>query len=69
MDEEFLKKFIGKTIGIVPFGGALDAGIRGEVASVDGTILRLIGDGDDVAYIDVDGIMAVIQCGAIQNED
>ena len=60
MEEEFLKQFIGKTIGIVPFGGALDVGVRGTVTSVNGTILCLAGDGDDVAYIDVDGIMAVI---------
>ena len=70
MDEEFLKKFVGKDIGIVPFGGLLDAGSRGRVASVDNAILRLEGDGNDVAYIDVDGIMAIIPCGeAIKNED
>lgn len=63
MEEEFLKKFVGKDIGIVPFGVLLNAGSQGRVASVDNAILRLEGDGNDVAYIDVDGIMAIIQCG------
>lgn len=69
MDENFLKRFVGKDVGIVPFGGALGLGVRGTVTSVNGTILCLAGDGDDVAYIDVDGIMAVISHEAIQNED
>ena len=69
MDEIFLKKFVGKDIAVVPFSGALNAGVRGKVISVEGTILCLAGDGDDVAYIDVDGIMAVIPYEAIQNED
>ena len=69
MDEEFLKKFVGKDIGIVPFGGSMSAGIRGKAASIDGTVLCLIGDEDAVAYIDIDGIMAVIPFEAIQDED
>ena len=70
MEEEFLKKFVGKDIAIVPFSGALNVGVRGKVVSVEGTILCLAGDGDDVAYIDIDGIMAILLCGqAIQDEN
>ena len=70
MDENFLMKFIGKDIAIVPFSGALNVGVRGKVVSVGGTILCLAGDGDDVAYIDIDGIMAIIPFGeAIQDEN
>ena len=28
MDEIFLKKFVGKDIAVVPFSGALNAGVR-----------------------------------------
>ena len=70
MDEEFLKKFVGKDVGIVPFGGSLHTGIRGKVVSVNNAILHLMGDGDDAAFIDADGVMAILLCGeAIQDED
>ncbi|MCK9571032.1 hypothetical protein M0R72_18940 [Candidatus Pacearchaeota archaeon] len=69
MEEEFLKKFVGKQVAILPFGGSLNAGIRGKVASMDGAILRLVDD-DESIYIDIDGIMAVMSCcEAIQDED
>ena len=69
MNEEFLKKFVGKDIGIVPFGGSMSGGVRGNVVSVDGCVLHL-SNGDDGIFIDIDGIMAVIPFGeAIQNEN
>jgi hypothetical protein len=69
MEEEFLKKFVGKQVAVLPFGGSLNAGIRGKVASVDGAILHLVDD-DDSIYIDIDGIMAIIPFGeAVQDEN
>jgi len=65
MEEEFLKKFVGKDVGIVPFGGSLNTGIRGKVVSVDNAILHLMGDGDDAAFIDADGIMAILLCSEV----
>ena len=59
MDEEFLKKFVGMDVGIVPFSGSLTAGVRGKVVSVVGCVLHLT-NGDDGIFIDIDGIMAVI---------
>ena len=69
MEEEFLMKFVGKDVAIVPFSGALNAGVRGKVVSVEGTILCLAGDGDDVAYIDIDGIMAVIPYDGVTKDE
>ena len=69
MDENFLMKFVGKDIGVIPFGGSMNSGVRGRVSSVDGVILRLLGDDDESMYIDIDGIMAVIPYEAIQDED
>lgn len=70
MDEEFLKKFVGKQVAILPFGGEMINGVRGKVASVKGGILHLSDGNNCEAYIDIDGIMAVIPCcGAVQDED
>jgi hypothetical protein len=30
MEEEFLKKFMGKDVGIVPFGSSMSGGVRGK---------------------------------------
>ena len=68
MEEEFLKKFVGKDVGIVPFGGSMSGGVRGNVVSVDGCVLHL-SNGDDGIFIDIDGIMAVIPFDGVTEDE
>jgi len=54
--EEFLRTLMGKRIDA--FCGA-SYGVRGEVVNVEGGVLHLRDDDDEVCYVAVDKIIAV----------
>ena len=62
MDEEFLKKFVGKRVAIVGFGIDPRPGIAATIDSIEDGIIHAMG-GDCEAYIDIDGIYCIIPLG------
>ena len=69
MEEEFLKKFVGKTVSIYTVGDE-DGWSDVCVGAVENGILRGSQWDKNTVYIDIDGIMAILLCGeAIQDED
>ena len=60
MDEEFLKKFVGKKIVVQGFGMGFEDSVQGTVESLQGEILHMKDVKGASAYIDVDGIFLVL---------
>ena len=54
--EELLKKMIGHEIDVVCFGAS---SLRGEVAKVEGGVLQLKDDNDQICYVAIDRIVAI----------
>jgi len=54
--QELLSKMIGREIDVVCIGGS---SLRGKVANVDGGVLQLKDEQDDICYVAIEKIVAV----------